>query len=195
MPHNNAWRRENHNFLYKPQDFTHSCFPACLQMALVNFNIIGIRVGRPGRPIEDAFNLFCLQAYDVNIDEAAPNPNMVERFMIRTFFQGRDRIEVQIISPMTAMDQAFINNRIQDNQNIAIIGAVQGGGGHATMIIKKEGNLYAVNPGPMLNGYYFPGIYPNFLHLAFFEHPDGIGMQCDQIQQCIMTYCYIIIPH
>lgn len=170
MPNNNHWREEANNFLYKQQDFQNSCFSACLQMALVNFEIIeGIAVDSPGRPIEEIFNTFCLLKYNTNIDLEAPTIPMIDNFMLHSFYGGRQRINVEIINPISMFNIGPISLQIEDYQNIAIIGAIEAGGAHATMIIKKEGELFAVDPQPNNGGNYFAQI--NMDDIRFIDRP------------------------
>lgn len=194
MPQNNRWRNENDNFHYKVQDFRNSCFPACLQMALENFGIInGIEIGAQGRPIEEIFNSFCLQGYTINIDQDAPTIEMVNDFMFHSFYQGRNQIDVMRIEHIWNRELEDIRVLINNNIDIAVIGAIDVGGGHATMIIKKEGRLYAVNSQPYDAGCAqidIENVVPAILLNGIMD-----GIQCDGPGaniRVMMNYCYVI---
>lgn len=197
MPQNNHWRNEIDNFHYKVQDFVNSCFPACLQMALENFDIIhGIEIGAQGRPIEEIFNGFCLQGYAINIDEEAPTIEMVNDFMFHTFYQGRNQINVMHIEHIGGQEFENIRELINNNIDIAVIGAINVGGGHATMIIKKDNVLYAVNPQPFNQACAQIEI-ENVVAAVPLNDPNNPveGIMCNGPGEevgVIMNYCYII---
>lgn len=203
MPDNNVWRREVNTLRYKAQDFENSCFPACLQMALENFYIIGpMPLGEPGRPIEDACWRFCRQNYNIDIAEKAPTIEAVLDFIGNGHFPGRGMYDMHFIVEFGVNDFQDIINRIQNNLNIAIIGAIKNQGGHATMILKKENVLYAVNPQPFqLEGSAAQIALENIVGINVRNAPQDappVGLQCvgpGNDIGVIMDYCFVITPN
>lgn len=200
MPVNNNWRVEAGNFHYKAQDFTNSCFPACLQMALENFGLIhGIQMGHPGRPIEEAFSTFFYQKYQGNMDTQPPTLDIVDDFMLNSWFQGRNNIHVEILRELTAFNVDMIQDSILANENIAIIGTMRDQMGHATMIIKKQGQLFGVNPANLLQDFFAQIGDIGDIHFLGEQHPLP-GQENRRVLDYlplgfVMSYCYIVTLH
>lgn len=193
MPINNIWRQLEGGFLYKPQDFQNSCFAACLQMALANFDLIGdIQVGKAGRPTEQSFYSFIYRKEGKNIDESDPTISMVNKFMTKEQFLGRNKIDIKIIDPMMEADIKYINKRIKTYTNIAIIGAIKVGGGHANMIIKIDDNLFGVNP--IQEGPYFVPINRDDVKIVINPDDDSYKTILCVPMSFYMEYIYIIAP-
>lgn len=187
MPQDHNWALKAPGFYFKPQDYTNSCFPTCLQMALVNFGILA----PVGRHIEDQFNNYMTNDLHVNnLDDAPPTLEQVETFILDTNFLGKEHLTLlNYIENIN--DDAFehIEQLFQHRHNIALIGAIRLGGGHATAIIKCKGFFVAINPSEFAGNYVLTA-FNNIVPIN--DHDHIVGIDCNSTWWSNMDYCYII---
>lgn len=156
-------------------------------MALVNFDILA----PVGRHIEDQFNNYMTDDLHVNnLDDAPPTPEQVETFIFDTNFLGKEHLTLlNYIENINDDAFEYIQRLFQHRHNIALIGAIRGGDGHAVAIVKCKGFVVVINPVDFPDNYIVIGlndIVPFHLH----EHIAGIG--CNDIWWAGMDYCYMI---
>lgn len=143
MPENNLWQYIlPQHFHYKRQDYQNSCFSACLQIILANFNLIAPN----GRIIEDDFNNYVTEMGFPTLDEAPPALDIVDNYILARNYPGHDHIGVNLAEHID--NEIF--HQIQENfgrfPNHAIIGAINDVGGHALALVKTNGRYYGINP-------------------------------------------------
>lgn len=187
MPQDHDWALRAPNFHFKPQDYVNSCFSACLQMAMANFGIIA----PVGRPIEDQFNNYMTNDLQLNnLDVAAPTPAQVQNFILNTNFLGKDYLT--LLNCVDNIDEnafKYIKQLFQLRRNIALIGAIRVGGGHATAIIKCKGFFVAINPAEF-EGNCVPTAFNNIVSIDV--NDNIVGIDCNSTWWSNMDYCYII---
>lgn len=88
MPQDHNWALRVPGFHFKRQDYTNSCFSACLQMALVNFDLLFPE----GRTTEDEFNEYMLNSGHDNLDVDAPGRNSIMNFLLVENFDGKSML-------------------------------------------------------------------------------------------------------
>ena len=152
-----------------------------------------MRLGEPGRPIEDACFRFCNAQYHIDLDRDAPTVEMIIDFIGNAHYPGRGQIDMAYIAQIGDYEFNNIIERINNNVNIAVIGAQRVAGGHATMILKKENILYAVDPIFHNQGGALIAI--DDIELVAHENEPPDALQC--VGQAydmgvIMNYCFVI---
>ncbi len=140
---NNNWQTVG-SFAYKMQDYSNSCFSACLQTALANLGSIE----SVGRVVEDDFNNYFSQISGKTLDQGAPGINEIQDYVLQsTFCNSDNRIkEIKFVRKTTADNIEDTLNTIKSNFSVAVIGALDNAGGHATSIIKYDSLVYHFDP-------------------------------------------------
>lgn len=142
MPQDHNWVLKVPDFYFKPQDYTNSCFSACLQMALVSFDLL-----RPsGRTTEDEFNKYMQHHGFPDLDAAAPDRDSIMNFLLIEKFAGEESVDIEIFNVINKEIFDHIHQKMNPFPHWAIIGAVNDAGGHALALIKKDRSYYGVNP-------------------------------------------------
>ena len=83
----------------------------------------------------------------------------------------------------------YIKQLFQLRRNIALIGAIRVGGGHATAIIKCKGFFVAINPAEF-EGNCVPTAFNNIVSIDV--NDNIVGIDCNSTWWSNMDYCYII---
>lgn len=120
-------------------------------MALVNFGLIPMK--KHARITEDEFNNFMIKNDFPDLDTAPPNIDIIDNFLLLKGFTGGKYLSINLVDPITEEDFLDIQHQIDCRGQIAIIGSVKGGGGHALALIKCKGMCYGINP--LQEGNYF----------------------------------------
>lgn len=145
MPENYLWKRLGDIILFKCQDYQYSCFSACLQIILANFDLIKVRINAPDRPIENNFNDFKISEKMGNLDASPPTIETTLSFLKSRYFHQKNDVCIVFIDELNKSEISKIKKQIKKNKIIALIGAIKGDG-HATAIIKLGKEMYAINP-------------------------------------------------
>ena len=187
MPQDHNWALRAPGFYFKPQDYTNSCFPTCLQMALVNFGILA----PVDRHIEDQFNNYMtIDLHENNLDDAPPILEQVETFMLDTDFLGKEHLTLlNYIENINDDAFGYIQRLFQHRHNIALIGAIRIEGGHAIAIIKCKGFFVAITPADFDENFVLTA-FNDILPIN--ENGHIVGILCNNVPWAIMDYCYII---
>lgn len=190
MPQDFDWRKYPPLFYYKPQAYLHSCFSACLQMALVNFGLIPMK--KHARITEDEFNNFMIKNDFPDLDTAPPNIDIIDNFLLLQGFTGGERLSINIIEHITDENFQEIQKEIDFRGQIAIIGSIAGGiGGHANALVKCKGMCYGINP--LQKGTYF--MSGANIALVGLPGDQAIRIQRDEANFLgAINHCWIIHP-
>lgn len=181
MPQDHNWALRAPSFNFKPQDYTNSCFSACLQMALVSFSLLPSL----GRTTEDEFNEYMLHHDFPNLDAAAPNRDSIMNFLLIENFTGKERVGINIIDVINEEIFNHIRQEMNRFPHCAIIGALNDAGGHALALIKKDGSYYGVNPAGGIED--ITVSHNNPIQLL-----EGDGHQAIGTPVGAMEFCYLI---
>lgn len=144
MPNNHKWIKYKPFFFYKEQDYEFSCFSACLQMVLANFGFI--KAKKEERITEEEFNNYMIGMDLPNLDEEAPSLDFIDNFLLGNLFTGGNYLSRHMVGKIDVAAFERIIGEIRIRGNIAIIGSIIPGAGHALAIIKCKGQCYGVNP-------------------------------------------------
>lgn len=174
----------NPPFHYKAQEYENSCFPACLQMLLANFNLIEPK----GNIIETLFQ----EQYNLDLQKEAPILEQCLSFIKERNYPGGEHIYfIKKTDDIKKDDHEYIQRLFEEQDDLAIIGAEKGTS-HATMIIKNNGIIYAVSPsfresakGGIYDSSYFCEII-SVENIEFFEEHNKIATGA--VLNCHMEY-------
>ncbi len=138
---NNQWLQDG-DFKYKFQDYTYSCFSACVQTALANFGAISAS----GRVIEDEFN----QYYTVGLDRQSPAIDDINSYLAQCNWIANTNLHSIMLPEISSQSLFQIMSAMIGAKEFTLIGAMNGSG-HAISIIKRGDKLYKFNPNKQAN--------------------------------------------